>query len=120
MAKILVVDDQQSVRSFIRTVLEGEGHAITEAQNGREGLYIYRQAPADLVILDIRMPEMNGLDLILELVRCFINVKVIAISGESDALETLSKARLLGARHVLQKPFNLESFLNLVRYELAH
>ncbi len=120
MAKILVIDDEPSVRSFIRKVLEGEGHEVTEARDGREGLYVYQHAPADLVIVDIRMPEMNGLDLILELIRCFIYVKVIAISGESDALDTLSRARLLGARHVLQKPFNLDSFLSLVRYELAH
>lgn len=120
MAKILVIDDQQSVRSFVRIVLEGEGHEITEACNGREGLYAYQQVPADLVIADIRMPEMNGLDLILALTRCFLHVKVIAMSGESDAVDTLSKAKLLGARHILQKPFNLERFLSLVRYELAH
>lgn len=120
MAKILVIDDQDSVRSFLRLVLEQEGHEVTEASNGHHGLAVYQGAPADLVIADIRMPEMNGLDLILELTRCFLDVKVLAISGASDAKESLSTAKLLGARQVLQKPFSLEKFLSLVRYELAH
>lgn len=120
MAKILVIDDQQTVRSFLRLVLEREGHEIAEAGNGHEGLTAYRREPADLVIADIRMPEMNGLDLILELTRCFLDAKVIAISGAADASDNLSRAKLLGARHVLQKPFGLEEFLSSVRYELAH
>lgn len=120
MAKILVIDDQQTVRSFLRLVLEREGHEITEAGNGHEGLTAYQCAPADLVIADIRMPEMNGLDLILELTRCFLDAKVIAISGAADASDNLSRAKLLGARHVLRKPFGLEEFLSSVRYELAH
>lgn len=120
MAKILVIDDQDSVRGFLRLVLEQEGHEVTEASNGHHGLAVYQRTPADLVIADIRMPEMNGLDLILELTRCFLDVKVLAISGASDAKESLSTAKLLGARQVLQKPFSLEKFLSLVRYELAH
>lgn len=120
MATVLIIDDQASIRSFLRLVLEAEGHEITEAGDGREGLASYQRAPADLVIADIRMPEMNGLDLILALTRCFLDAKVIAISGEADARETLSRAKLLGARHVLRKPFNLKTFLSRVRYELAH
>jgi Response regulator receiver domain len=81
MATILVIDDQEPIRKLLRTVLEGAGHEVTEARNGRLGLAAYRERPADLVITDIVMPEMNGLDMILELTRAFLNVKVIAISG---------------------------------------
>lgn len=120
MAKVLIIDDQVSIRSLLRLVLEKEGHEITEASDGRAGLAAYQRVPADLVIADIRMPEMNGLDLILELTRGLLDAKVIAISGEADASDTLSSAKLLGARHVLRKPFSLKRFLSLVRYELAH
>ena len=120
MATVLIIDDQASIRSFLRLVLEAEGYDITEACDGRDGLAAYQRAPVDLVIADIRMPEMNGLDLILELTRGLLDAKVIAISGEADASDTLSRAKLLGARHVLRKPFSLKTFLSVVRYELAH
>lgn len=120
MAKILIIDDQEPTRALLRAILEGEGQEVTEATNGRAGLAVYRAHPADLVITDIAMPEMTGLDLILELTRGFLNVKVIAMSGEPESEETLRVAKLLGARQTLQKPFTLEQLLSAVRYELAH
>ena len=120
MATILVIDDQDSVRKLLRTVLERAGHEVTEASNGRLGLAAYRERPADLVITDILMPEMNGLDLILELTRAFLNVKVIAISGAPDTQNAFDAAKLLGVRHTLYKPFSIEALLKAVQYELAH
>ena len=120
MATILVIDDQEPLRKLLRTVLEGAGHEVTEARNGRLGLAAYRERPADLVITDIVMPEMNGLDMILELTRAFLNVKVIAISGAQDTEKTLVAAKLLGARHTLHKPFSVDALLQTVHYELAH
>ncbi len=120
MATILVIDDQEPVRRLLRTVLERAGHEVTEAPNGRLGLAAYRERPADLVITDILMPEMNGLDMILELTRAFLNVKVIAISGAPDTQNALDAAKLLGARHTLYKPFSLDALLKIVEYELAH
>ncbi len=58
MAKVLIIDDQASIRSFLRLVLEAEGHEITEAHDGRDGLASYQRAPPDLVIADIRMPAI--------------------------------------------------------------
>jgi two-component system response regulator (stage 0 sporulation protein F) len=63
---------------------------------------------------------MNGLDMILELTRAFLNVKVIAISGAHDTETVLDAATLLGARHTLHKPFSVDALLQTVRYELAH
>ena len=120
MATILVIDDQDAVRTLLRTVLERAGHEVTEAPNGRLGLAVYREKPADVVITDILMPEMNGLDMILELTRAFLNVKVIAISGASDTEQTLNAAKLLGVRHTLRKPFNMDALLKAGQYELAH
>ena len=73
-----------------------------------------------MIITDIAMPELNGLDMILELTRHFLRVKVIAISGVGGETNVLDVAKLLGARRTLQKPFSMPELLDAVRYELAH
>ena len=120
MTTILLIDDQEPIRKLLRTVLERAGYTVLEASNGRVGLELYRTQSADLIITDIAMPEMNGLELILELTRGILNVKVIAMSGEQGRANSLDAAKLLGARHTLQKPFSMEKLLKAVRYELAH
>ena len=120
MATILVIDDLAPVRTLLRTVLERAGHEVTEAPNGRLGLAAYREKPADLVITDLLMPEMNGLDMILELTRAFLNVKVIAISGAPDTDTAFDAVKLLGVRHTLSKPISMDALLKAVQYELAH
>lgn len=117
-ATILIIEDQSSVRTLVRQVLEDAGYQVCEAANGREGLEQFRAQPVDLVITDLEMPEMNGLDVILELTREFLDVKVIAMSGVSP--DELQKARLLGARHTFPKPLNLQTLLRAVQYELTH
>ncbi len=120
VARILVIDDHESIRALLRLVLEGAGHMMKEAPNGRLGLALYRAQPTDLVITDLHMPEMNGLDLILELARAFLHVKMIAISGVQKLELPLDAAKLLGVRHTLQKPFGMDALLKIVEYELAH
>lgn len=120
MASILIIDDEALIRALLRTTLTADGHEVVEASNGRMGLELYRQRPTDLVITDIRMPELNGLDMILELTHGFLNVKVIAMSGVHGDGNELDVAKLLGARHTFQKPFHLHQLLSAVRYELAH
>jgi len=119
-ATILIIDDEEPIRALLRTTLEGAGYEVTEAPNGRIGLELYRHRPTDLVITDILMPEMNGLDMILELTRAFLNVKVIAITGAPDTQNALDAAKLLGVRHTLHKPFSMSALLRTVQYELAH
>lgn len=120
MSTILVIDDQKPVRSLLRLILEGAGHEILEASNGRHGLELYRERSADLIITDIFMPEMNGLEMLVELLRNFPKVKVIAISGAPADEGVLSVAKMLGARRTFQKPVDMEKLLNAVRYDLAH
>ena len=120
MATILIIDDEATMRALLRTTLEGAGHEVTEAANGRIGLELYRHRPTDLVITDIVMPELNGLDMLLELTREFIHAKVIAISGEGGEMKVLDAAKLLGARRTFQKPFSMPKLLDAVRYELEH
>ena len=120
MATILVIDDQEPIRALLRVALEDAGHEVREASHGRRGLELYRERSADLIITDIVMPEMTGLELLLELTRNFLNVKVIAISGALEGEGELNVAKLLGARQTFQKPFDMEKLLSAVRYELAH
>lgn len=62
MATILIIDDEKGIRKMLRQILESEGHQIVEANNGRKGLELYRQAPADLVIMDLLMPVKDGME----------------------------------------------------------
>jgi two-component system response regulator (stage 0 sporulation protein F) len=73
-----------------------------------------------LIITDIAMPELNGLDMLLDLTREFLHAKVIAISGAGGEQNVLDVARLLGAQRTFQKPFSVPQLLDAVRYELAH
>ena len=120
MATILVIDDEEMMRVLLRSTLKGAGYEVVEAANGRQGLELYRRRPTDLVITDIAMPEMNGLDMILELTRYFLDAKVIAISGEGGEKNVLDVAKLLGARRTFHKPFSMLELLDAVRYELEH
>lgn len=117
-ASILIIEDHASVRMLLARVLEDAGYQVYEATNGRQGLEQLRAQPANLVITDLDMPEMNGLDVILELTRAFLDVKVIAMSG--CGAEDLQKATLLGARQTFPKPLDLHALLQAVRYELQH
>ena len=118
MATILVIDDQKSICTLLRAALEGNGHEVLEASNGRLGLAVYRERAPDVIITDILMPKMNGLDLMVELNRSFPNVKVITMSGGRES--GLHAAKLLGARQTFQKPVDIRAVLDAVRDELAH
>ncbi len=118
MATILVIDDEQQVRSLLRKALSGAGYEVKEATNGREGLEQYRQSPADLVITDILMPDEDGLEATLELTREFPDAKIIAITGGSGDRNFLDVAKLFGARRTLTKPFELDKLLGAVQEEL--
>ena len=115
---ILIIEDHTSVRTLLARVLEDAGYHVCEAATGRQGLERFREQPVDLVITDLEMPEMNGLEVILELTRAFLDVKVIAMSGRSA--DELQKAKLIGARQTFPKPLDLHALLHAVQYELQH
>ena len=121
MPSILVVDDEQQIRQVIRETLEQAGYHVTEARDGKEALEHYRLAPADVVIMDILMPDQDGLETTATLRREFPNVKVIAITGGNDMigiLNFLDVAKMLGAHRALQKPFEMKTLLDIVQAEL--
>jgi two-component system response regulator (stage 0 sporulation protein F) len=104
MATILVIDDEEPIRTLLRIALEGAGHEVLEAPNGRLGLALYRASAADLIITDIVMPEVDRLEMMLELTRNFLNVKVIAISGGLEGEAPLHVAKMLGRVRRFKSP----------------
>ena len=117
MPRILVIDDNAAIRELLRLVLEEEGYEVVEAADGAEGLQLYQAAPADLVITDLQMPGMNGLELLMALQRMVPTPALMAISGDREAL-TLAKGL---TSYTFVKPLALEQVLAAVRnLDLRH
>jgi len=106
MAKILVLDDEPSILLMMKKMLEKEGHEVSVALNGIEGMELYEQNKPDMVITDILMPGKEGLETIIELRKKNTELKIIAISGGGRISPEgyLPGAKLLGANAVFQKP----------------
>ena len=123
MARILLIEDDPTVRAVLRMSLSGIGHTVIEARNGKEGLGLFRQARADLVITDILMPDKDGLEVIRELRKKQVPpVKVIAISGggvSQNAADALRMAKFLGAAKTLTKPFSNEVLIAAINELLS-
>jgi CheY-like chemotaxis protein len=113
LARILVVDDDAIVRHLLQIVLKQLGHEVVEAQNGREGLQYYQAEPAALVITDMQMPEMNGLQMIKEIRQDFPEAMIIAISA--DFRPSLAALEALGVQGTFEKPFSLIALRDTVQ-----
>jgi YesN/AraC family two-component response regulator len=113
MKRILIVDDNMMMRRLIRNVFRDHDYAITEAKNGLEGLKLADKNTFDLVITDIVMPEMEGIEFIMQLKKNFPETKIIAISGGKPYY--LYMAKKLGIDAVFTKPLNHSDFVNTVK-----
>ena len=121
MAHILVIDDDAQVRKMLRKALEKDGHAVTEASDGKEGIRCYRTSPTDIVITDIVMPDKEGIETIIELRREFSEVKIIAMSGGGriGPDSSLDLAQKLGACQTLTKPVDRQALRSTIEKVLA-
>lgn len=117
MEQILIIDDETPIRSMVRLILERAGYAVREAQDGIEGIRVFRETPADLIITDLIMPNKDGIGMIIELKKDFPELKIIAMSGgglnRPDGY--LRGAQKLGAACTLSKPLNRNDLLRAVR-----
>jgi CheY-like chemotaxis protein len=114
---ILVVDDDILVRRMVRRVLERVGHRVLEAGNGLDALDALESDWPDLVVTDIQMPRMNGLELLIEARKRHPGLRVIAMSGSSGRegrQGVLLLARDLGAARTLEKPIQMAALLDAV------
>ena len=114
---VLVIDDDEQMRILLRQVMEWNGYAVSDAENGRKGMQKMREQPADLVITDLIMPEQEGLETISTLRKEFPMVKIVAISGGGriGPEAYLPAARELGANLVFSKPFDVKEFVAAIR-----
>jgi len=123
MARILVIDDDQAVRSVVTLLLQRNGHQVVVAENGRRGLKILEAEDFDLLIIDIFMPEMDGLEAI-RLVRQIKPVMPILVMSGGSQLgampDYLSMATKLGAIDSIRKPFKPEGLVAAVTACLGH
>lgn len=120
--KILVIEDDDQVRSLIKQMLEIEGYAVECASNGKEGIEKYTEKSADLIITDLIMPEPDGVETIIQLKKIAPDLNIIAISGGGKlgpgrvvARDYLDIAKCFGAICILAKPFDREELLRTVK-----
>jgi CheY-like chemotaxis protein len=113
MSLILVVEDERLVRTTIAKMLNLAGHEVVQTESGKGALQLCQKRTFDLIITDLAMPDMDGLELIRSLRRAHVDFPVLAISGAFGG-QFLKAAELLGAVGILDKPFGQDEFLAMV------
>ena len=116
MGRILLVEDDDLARGYFRRLLEGAGHSVVEAADGGRAVRTFREGGIDLVVTDIFLPVMSGLDALVEMDPKSAGVPVIALpgGGQGTGAYPLELARSLGASAVFLKPFDVPAFLAAV------
>lgn len=115
MSRVLVIEDEDDIRLLARMILEGAGHQVTDASTGEAGLDAMQDGETDVVLLDIRLPGIDGWE-VLERMRdmpASAGVEVVVMSAHSSG-EALERAKTLGITNYLLKPFTREALLDAV------
>jgi DNA-binding NtrC family response regulator len=116
--RILIVDDNEQLRRALAVILDEEGYSATEVSGGNEAMYYLNSTEFSLVIADLVMPEMKGLELITALRKSHPKLSILAISGSSEG-EFVRGAKLLGVKEILQIPFDRSALLKTVESALS-
>ncbi len=110
MMKILVVDDEKNIRKTLTDILEDEGYNVLSATSGEEGLQLLEQNPVDLMLLDVKLPGMDGIEVLKQVRKLYPALDVIMISGHST-IKTAVQAVQMGAYNFLEKPLSLHKII---------
>ena len=119
MPSILLVDDEQSQRTILKRVLEREGHEIETADNGKTALQLLRKTQFNLVISDMRMPQMNGRDLLKVIKEQWTDLPVLIVTAFAELDDAIDLVAREGAFYYLEKPINLDSLKSEVNRALS-
>lgn len=120
MANILVVDDEMGIRELLSEILGDEGHVVTTAENAQEARDLLKSSSPDLILLDIWMPDTDGVTLLKEWQRDnVLTMPVIMMSGHAT-IDTAVEATRIGALNFLEKPIALQKLLKTVQQGLSH
>jgi len=117
MANILIVDDEQSYRQLLSLVFEGDGHKIRTAMNGRQAIDALAEGPADIIISDVKMPDMDGIEMLRAVRETQPDLGVVLMTAFAS-VETAREAFKLGADDFIQKPFDVEELKLIVKKTL--
>ena len=112
--KILVVDDESSITDLVYSILTEKGYEVTTAKDGKEGLKVFESVKPDLVITDIVMPDMEGIEFMRSLVKMRKGLPIIVMSGNVLGAKFLETARIFGAQATLRKPFAIQELLEVI------
>lgn len=113
-AKVLVVDDEKGICDFFQKVLPQEGYEVSVASDGEKGLDVVKKEKPMVVLLDIRMPGMDGVEVLREIKKIDKNIVVIIITAYST-MRTARETMRLGAYDYITKPFNLDYIKALIK-----
>lgn len=121
MTRILVIDDDDDVRTVLREILQSASYETLDARDGTQGLALMQESPCDLVITDVYMPGKDGFETVMELRERYPEVKVIAISGGNIGvpMDLLPVAAKFGAHLTLHKPILRKDLLEAVAEVLS-
>ncbi len=114
MPKILVIDDQKSIRNTLKDILEYEGHEVELAEDGPQGVEKFNANKVDVVLCDIKMPDMDGIEVLEKIMEISPDVPVIMISGHGN-IDTAVEAIKKGAYDFIEKPLDLNRLLVTIR-----
>jgi two-component system, OmpR family, KDP operon response regulator KdpE len=117
--RILAVDDEPPIRRFLRTALSAQGYDVLEAEDGTEALAMLRRNAVDLVVLDLGLPGMDGLDVIRTLREQGSQVPIVVLSSRTDEAGKV-KALDLGADDYVTKPFGMDELFARIRAAVRH
>ncbi len=117
--KVLVVDDEPAIRRFLRTSLSTQGYEVTEAENGSRALDMLRRNPADILVLDLGLPDINGLEIIDQVRGQGWSLPIIVLSSRTDETGKVD-ALDRGADDYVTKPFGIDELLARLRAALRH
>lgn len=113
MRKVLVVDDQYGIRILLKEILEKDGYTMYQAANGMQALTIIKQHDLDLVLLDVKLPGMNGFDILKQVKGKYPQVKVIMMTAYEE-LNLMKEAKEIGAFAYFTKPFDISEVRRVI------
>jgi two-component system response regulator PilR (NtrC family) len=117
MAKLLIVDDEQGIRQLLALVFRRGGHEVRSAEGGRGAMELLRAEPADLIVSDVKMPDMDGIELLREARALLPDVAVVMMTAFAT-VDTAREAFKLGADDFIQKPFDVDDLKLIVERAL--
>jgi two-component system, NtrC family, nitrogen regulation response regulator NtrX len=117
MSTILIIDDEKSIRNTLREVLEYEKHSVETASDGEEGIELFKAGTFDIILCDIKMPKMDGIEVLEQIISMSTDVPIIMISGHGN-IDTAVEAIKKGAFDFIEKPLDLNRVLITIRNAL--